>query len=129
MRSQRHHRLVKSQHPHQRKVIPSLSIRCPSPGFCEGNPAELCRKIAEEVGLVLDLLVFCAAVRVYYKMTGSRCCSNKGTDSGTLGWMRVANLDMTDPGHVCPAGMFLVADARNTSVDAKSQWAACPSSF
>ena len=99
------------------RVIPSLSARCPSPGFCEGNPAESCRRIAEEAPYARSgeyWIRSCsgAAVRVYCEMDGSRCCSNKGTNSSAPGWMRVANLDMTDPSQVCPAGMFLGADAR-----------------
>ena len=98
------------------RVIPSLSARCPSPGFCEGNPAESCRRIAEEAPYTRSgeyWIRSCsgAAVRVYCEMDGSRCC-NKGTNSSAPGWMRVANLDMTDPSQVCPAGMFLGADTR-----------------
>ena len=99
------------------RVIPSLSARCPNPGFCEGNPAESCMRIAEETPYARSgeyWIRSCSgsAVRVYCEMDGSRCCSNLGTNSSAPGWMRVANLDMTNPSHVCPAGMFLGADTR-----------------
>ena len=113
------------------RVIPSLSARCPSPGFCE---AESCRRIAEEVPYARSgeyWIRSCsgAAVRVYCEMTASRYCSNKGTNSSAPGWMRV-DLDMTNPMTTCAQLVcFSEQTPENASVDAKSQRATCPSSF
>ena len=41
----------------------------------------------------------------YCDMT-RRCCN------GTGGWMRVANLDMTDTNHYCPSGFRLITSPR-----------------
>ena len=102
------------------RVIPSLfsGRRCPSPGSCEANPAESCRSIARRVpdapsGEYWIRTCSGSAVQVYCDMTTGRCnCSGNGTDGAARGWMRVANLDMRDPTHACPAGMFLGADTR-----------------
>ena len=96
------------------RVIPTLNKRCSNEGYCEGNPAQSCRSIAidnPEAASGEYWVRTCSgeAVRVYCDMT-SRCCGGNGTSSEP-GWMRVANLDMTDPSHPCPAGMFLDPDA------------------
>lgn len=96
-------------------VVPSLAGRgCSSPGFCAGYPAESCKSIAQETpdapsGEYWIRTCSGLVVSVYCDMTTDRCCSNSGS---ARGWMRVANLNMTDPTQVCPAGMFLGADVR-----------------
>ena len=96
-------------------VIPSLAgRRCSSPGFCAGYPAESCKSVAQETpdapsGEYWIRTCSGSVVSVYCDMTTDRCCSNSGS---ARGWMRVANLNMTDPTQVCPAGMFLGADPR-----------------
>ena len=98
-------------------VIPSLAgRRCSRPGFCASYPAESCKGIAQETpdapsGDYWIRTCSGSVVGVYCDMTADRCCRNS-SGAAARGWMRVANLNMTDPTHVCPAGMFLGADAR-----------------
>ena len=98
-------------------VIPSLAgRRCSRSGFCASYPAESCKGIAQETpdapsGDYWIRTCSGSVVGVYCDMTTDRCCRNS-SGAAARGWMRVANLNMTDPTHVCPAGMFLGADAR-----------------
>ena len=97
-------------------VIPFLTGgRCSRSGFFPGYPAESCKKIAQETpdapsGQYWIRTCSGSVVDVYCEMLTDRCCRN--SSGAAQGWMRVANLNMTDPTHVCPAGMFLGSDSR-----------------
>ena len=46
---------------------------------------------------------------------------------GTGGWRRVVFLNMTDPNHVCPAGLNLTTYLKRTCGQAHSGWLSCSS--
>ena len=82
------------------QVEPAMSPDCRKLGFCESNPAASCKKIAENnpdapSGDYWVRLCNCSLVRVFCDMNNSRYNS-------TSGWMRVANVDMTDFTQKCP---------------------------
>ena len=86
-------------------VLASVSPTEPSIGSFT-NPASSCRDIPEEspsgqywINSTEDL------VQVYCDMNRTNCNCNSTTSSR---WMRVANLNMTDPSQSCPAGFRLV---------------------
>ena len=75
-------------------------------GIIESNPASSCRDIPQdkpsgEYWIATDSTS--SPVQVYCDMNRTSCSCNT-----TGGWMRVANLDMTDPSQNCPDGFRLV---------------------
>ncbi len=76
------------------------------PGTRIGNPASSCKDIPQdrpsgEYWITIDSTS--SPVQVYCDMNQTSCsCNTAG------GWMRVANLDMTDPNQNCPEGLRLV---------------------
>ena len=74
------------------------------------HPAESCKYLPEgslsghywiqNAGTGYASLQYCDTTR--------RCCNSNG------GWMRVANLDMTDPNHHCPPGFVTINSPRRT---------------
>ncbi len=81
------------------------------PGTRIGNPASSCKDIPQdrpsgEYWITTDSTS--SPVQVYCDMNRASCsCNTAG------GWMRVANLDMTDPNQNCPEGLRLVTRTEN----------------
>ncbi|XP_064388427.1 uncharacterized protein LOC135336519 [Halichondria panicea] len=77
------------------------------PGARIGNPASSCSDIPQDrpSGEYWIRNTTSSPVQVYCDMNRTSCSCNT---AGGRGWMRVANLDMTDPNQNCPEGLRLV---------------------
>ena len=111
------------------KVVPAM--RCPELGFCDANPAESCQQIAQSKpdapsGDYWVRAYGSSVIRVYCDMNDTRFNSTAFIPTKT-GWMRVANLDMTDIAQQCPAGLYLRSNL--TRLCRKKTGAGCASIF
>ena len=92
------------------EVVPALLSPC-STGGCRENPARSCLQIASDNSSALSGLYWVensdgSAVRVFCDMN-RHCCNSTG------GWVRVANLNMTDPDQDCPEDFTLIQEPRS----------------
>ena len=90
------------------EVVPALSC---STGECRENPASSCMQIAGDNLSALSGLYWVenstgSAVQVFCDMD-RHCCNSTG------GWVRVANLNMSDPNQSCPDDFALIPEPRS----------------
>ena len=90
------------------EVVPALSC---STGECRENPASSCMQIAGDNLSALSGFYWVenstgSAVQVFCDMD-RHCCNSTG------GWVRVANLNMTDPNQSCPDDFALIPEPRS----------------
>ena len=95
-----------SQFKNLQSIIAELGPMAFYPGTRIGNPASSCSDIPQdrpsgEYWIATDRTS--SPVQVYCDMNRTSCSCNT-----TGGWMRVANLDMTDPNQNCPEGLRLI---------------------
>ena len=94
----------------QAEVVPVLLSPCSS-GDCRQNPAHSCLEIVSDNASAQSGLYWVensdgSAVQVFCDM-GRHCCNSTG------GWVRVANLNMTDPDQDCPAEFTFIGEPRS----------------
>ena len=94
----------------QKEIAPVLFLPC-SAGRCQENPALSCLEIVSDNASAQSGLYWVensdgSAVQVFCDM-GRHCCNSTG------GWVRVANLNMTDPDQDCPAEFTFIGEPRS----------------
>ena len=92
------------------EVVPLLLSPC-NTGICRQNPAHSCLQIASDNSSALSGLYWVensdgSAVQVFCDMN-RHCCNSTG------GWVRVANLNMTDPDQDCPEDFTFIPQPRS----------------